>query len=351
MKTLARLFSSLAIVALCFVASAAAAENDVATPGSASSLEASWRPADAAALRAETFAFLASRKASAEALAEAEKIWPADDAPSGGELLDRVVRVAALVDERAKNTIVYCGERFDRQPVPELAELADGRTPKVIAANVQLYLVRWLAQHRLYDEALQHSAGLTPADVADPASLLFYRAVAEHHLLKIESCLTTLAALMERSDELPRRHRRLAELIQADLAGVEVDSPDHIARRMDDVGRRLALGRVGQPVRQLEDGVIESLDKLIKQIEDQQQDSSSSASATPSGTPAEQSRIMGGKGEGKVDRKDVGQASGWGDLPAKLREEALQQIGKDFPAHYREVIEEYFRRLANESSE
>ena len=35
----------------------------------------------------------------------------------------------------------------------------------------------------------------------------------------------------------------------------------------------------------------------------------------------------------------------------KQREEALQRIGDDFPAHYREVIEEYFKRLANPERE
>jgi hypothetical protein len=38
-------------------------------------------------------------------------------------------------------------------------------------------------------------------------------------------------------------------------------------------------------------------------------------------------------------------------LPAKEREEAMQQIGKDFPSHYREVIEQYFRKLASEESQ
>jgi hypothetical protein len=35
-------------------------------------------------------------------------------------------------------------------------------------------------------------------------------------------------------------------------------------------------------------------------------------------------------------------------LPAKDRQEVLQQISKDLPAHYRETIEEYFRKLARD---
>ena len=56
----------------------------------------------------------------------------------------------------------------------------------------------------------------------------------------------------------------------------------------------------------------------------------------------------GGKGPGNVDPKRLGSKSGWGNLPPKERQEALQQISKELPAHYREVIEEYFRKLAKD---
>ena len=59
---------------------------------------------------------------------------------------------------------------------------------------------------------------------------------------------------------------------------------------------------------------------------------------------------MPGKAPGDVAKKGVGHKSGWGDLPPKEREEALQQMGRDFPPHYRDAIEEYFRKLAAEQS-
>ncbi|MDX1944399.1 MAG: hypothetical protein SFU86_03255, partial [Pirellulaceae bacterium] len=67
-----------------------------------------------------------------------------------------------------------------------------------------------------------------------------------------------------------------------------------------------------------------------------------------SSSPAPDSTPMGGKGPGQVANKDIGNKSGWGDLPPKQRQEALQQIGKDFPAHYRDMIEQYFRELASD---
>jgi hypothetical protein len=52
--------------------------------------------------------------------------------------------------------------------------------------------------------------------------------------------------------------------------------------------------------------------------------------------------------KGIVDPKDLGKKSGWGNLPPKDRQEVLQQIGRELPAHFRETIEDYFKRLARD---
>jgi hypothetical protein len=119
---------------------------------------------------------------------------------------------------------------------------------------------------------------------------------------------------------------------------------------MEDIRRRLAQGRSGERVQGIENGVIESLDDLIKKIEEQMQQSQSASSAgrQQSGTPMQDSQIAEVKGPGEVEPRDIGRSAGWGDLPDKDREKALQGIGREFPSHYREVIEEYFRRLAAE---
>jgi hypothetical protein len=124
---------------------------------------------------------------------------------------------------------------------------------------------------------------------------------------------------------------------------------------MDDVRRRLAQGRTGKRVQGIENGVIESLDKLIKKLEDQMQQqqqaqSSQAPRGQPQGTPMQDSQIAELKAPGTVERRDIGRGTGWGNLPDKDREKALQDIGREFPSHYREVIEEYFRRLAAEES-
>jgi hypothetical protein len=63
------------------------------------------------------------------------------------------------------------------------------------------------------------------------------------------------------------------------------------------------------------------------------------------------SRLPSLKAPGRVDQRDIGNQAGWGNLPPKEREEALQEIGREFPAHYRQLIEQYFRDLANEPTD
>jgi hypothetical protein len=157
--------------------------------------------------------------------------------------------------------------------------------------------------------------------------------------------------LLEEPEQGPRRYAAVAKLMQEDLRQLKEESLDHIARRMDDIRRRLGLGRGDQKVRGVEDGVIKSLDKLIKQMEEQEKQAGAGAGSTVrSSRPAPDSKLIGGKGPGEVAKKEIGNKDGWGNLPPKQRDEAMQQIGREFPSHYRDVIEQYFRKLAAENS-
>jgi len=221
--------------------------------------------------------------------------------------------------------------------------------PPIGRYNLRLYYAQWLAQHSYYDEVLTVLEGITPQQVADPAALFFCRMVAYHQLVQPEESRVALARLLEQEETLPSRYLQLAQLVQRDLASLEDESLDHIARRMNDVRRRLGLGYAGDQVQMVERGVLQSLDSLIKKIEAQQQAAAASAGGSAqSARPMEDSRPAGLKAPGRVAPRDIGHQSGWGDLPPKQRQQALQQIGREFPAYYREMIEQYFRELADE---
>jgi hypothetical protein len=119
---------------------------------------------------------------------------------------------------------------------------------------------------------------------------------------------------------------------------------------MEDVERRLGLSRAGRVVRQKEDEIISMLDKLIEDLEKQCSQCQGTGSGSGNGPqrPANAPGVNGPTGPGTTNPRDA-QGRGWGNLNDKERQEALQQLGKDFPAHYRAAIEQYFRRVASDT--
>ncbi len=287
--------------------------------------------------------------------ATAEDLRPPSLAAS--RMLERLAATFALVDERVAALVDLCSKPRPLEPVAAQAWLFDPETPSLVSHNLRLLYGRWLAQENLYDEAREQLAELGPHLVVDPATLLFYQGVVFHRLLEKEAGLRALERLDHDVLDPPERYRALAGILVQDLRELEDESLDHIARRMGDVRRRLDLGRPGPKTREVEDGVIASLDKLIEELEEQarqqqqqQQQSQGGGCAAPN-SPAPDSGIFGGSGPGQTTRRDLGHTDGWGELPPKERQEAMQQIGKDFPAHYRDVVEQFFRKLAGEVSD
>ncbi len=336
---------------------------------------ATWQPADPADVKQRAFAWLEQNKAAnlprtdGATLAKATDLWSElPDQPSGTQLLACLTGTFALADRSAAGSqgrcaaglVEFCSQPKSQLLLPSVPTpdcrpwLTDPETAPFVANNMRLLYGRWLVHEALFDEALVQLSGVKPDEVVAPACLLFYQGVVYHKLLKKGAGLKAIEQLLAGQQQSPRRYAEVARLMQQDLEGLEDDTLDHIARRMDDIRRRLDLGRAGQKVRKIEDGVIESLDKLIKEEEEkrqqqqQQQQSSGSSNNSRSNRPAPDSMIIGGKGRGDVTKRKIGAEDGWGDLPAKRRQEVLQQIGREFPSHYRDVIEQYFRRLAAE---
>jgi len=318
----------------------------------AASQPAPWQAPKAEEVKKEVYAWLDGHKPDAALRAKADALWTAKPEQSSGvELLERVVQTFALADQDARRLLTLCSSRRNPKGPPPQPWRADPKMPPLVANNLRLWYGRWLVQESLYDEALEQLAGMKPEDVADPATLLFCQAVASHRLLNQEQGLDAIGRLLANAEHGPKRYAAVARLMEDELKDLKEDSLDHIARRMQDIERRLDLGRAGPKVRSVEDGVVKSLDKLIEKMEkQQQQQSAAGADNTRPQRPASDSFPMGGKGRGDVTKRNVGNKSGWGDLPPRQREEAMQQIGRQFPSHYRDVIEQYFRKLATEES-
>lgn len=251
----------------------------------------------------------------------------------------------------------FAAENFAKMDAHLSSILANGSIPAWLRSDLQLSCCRYMVHHGLYDEALQRLLPLAQESTSDPATWLFCMGVCQHHLMQRTACLETLEKLLERETELPTRYAITARLMQADIKPFKEDSLDEIARMMNDVERRLALGRAGKTVRDKEQAIVDKLDKMIDKLEQQQKEQQQqqqqknggkSKQQQPSqGNPMDDTQVAGQKGNGDVDQKDIGNGSGWGNLPPAQRQEALQNITKDMPSHFREVIEAYFKRLAS----
>ncbi len=298
--------------------------------------------------------YLDQRNASKQVRESVRTTWESEQQLRGPALLDRLMRIGGIIEPR----IASLSEKLNDPTAPavvlkELDWLAVD-VPGWMQDTIRLACARSLAQRRMYDEALETLSGLQLTQVCDPASLLFYRATCEHHLLKRKECLADARLLLEREGEIPHRFVQLAQLMAADIEPLKSDSLDEVARLMRDVERRLDLGRAGKRVRDEEDEIVKKLDKMIENIEkqmqqqQQQQQGGSSQPNQAQSQPMQDSMPAGGKGPGDVDQKDIGNRSGWGNLPPAQRQEAMQRLTEELPSHYRDVIEGYFRQLAKE---
>ena len=317
---------------------------------------ATWSIPATADVKARLDDYLATKTLDEAAKLKIEALWPDEAQPlDGGELLDRLTASLAVVEPQAAE--VVAAVRQDQVPpvAPKFEAFSNESLPPLVRDNLRLFVGRWLAQHDLVDESLEVLKDVAPDHVADPATLLFYQAVGQHRLLKKDECLAAVMKLLERESELPRRYVTLARLMEADIKPLKVDSLDEIARLMEDVRRRLALARAGKAVRDEEDQIVAKLEKMIEELEKQrqQQQQQKQQAGNPRGkrpnNPLDDSRAAELKAPGEVDPKSLGKKDGWGNLPPKQRQEVLQQIGRELPAHFRETIEEYFKRLAQDN--
>ena len=272
--------------------------------------------------------------------------------PASGDRLVDFCRQLSLMQGNFRAVFEQCQQPLTF-PLAEFPVLTDTSVPESARLNLRLLYGRWLAASMLFDESLQVLQDISPDTVVDPATLFFYRGVALHHLGRQDEALANLSLLRSNPDSVPQRFSTVAELMEEDLKATSRHQLDPVARLMDRIQIRLGHARAGTRVRKDETDVIKHLDELIDQIEKQLQASQSAAqsgggsSSSPS-NPAQDSFRAGPQGDGDVTPRELAAGGDWGNLPHKERERALQQLSKDFPSHYRDIVERYFRKLAQE---
>ncbi len=248
--------------------------------------------------------------------------------------------------------LIRAADSLDPQAVPALIALVErpGQDP-FQTNNLRAWLGRALAEQRWYDEALVQFRSVDRSLAIDPASVLFYQAVASQALLDLPAARTSLQDLLQRTSSVPPRYRTTADLMLAELGTVKEKSLDEIARLMSDSERRLDLGRAGEQVQGVQERIIANLDELIKKLEalgggGGGGGGGEGGNSNESSAPAQDSSVKGATGPGETDKRKFSKEGNWGDLPEKKQAEAKNLINRNYPAHYRQAIETYFKKLS-----
>lgn len=271
-----------------------------------------------------------------------------EEAPRTARLAAPLRTIAEVTDERIASLLAESPD----EPPGWIESIGPA------APSLRLAIAERLYAERRHDACLAWTEGLSDAEVFAPALLHYLRAVALRQTVSDEAAAAALSdyealAKDAEPDRLgaARRWVMTAMRREAERPGEELT---HVARRMRDIERRLELGPSDESTPDRQKQVLKSLDELIEELEEQrrrqQQQAARGAGGADSSSPAEESRPSELKGPGEVDRKRLVAGDDWGALSPAERERLTQEIARDYPPHYRRLIEDYFRSLAEDEA-
>jgi hypothetical protein len=278
-----------------------------------------------------------------------DAIW-AGDRP----LLDRVARTLALGDRDARRILEQARDADATAPTELPAVLKDAKKPAFYRHNLALAYARALTQRRIYEDALEAFALVEPAKVVDPASYFFFRAVCEYGLLLKEPSQKSIDRLLTDVSDAPESYRSVAALMHFAMETWKDRDLAWVARMMDSIQRRLALGRGGKMTRHMQREVLVRLEEMIKEREHP---------PTPPGPPGpndpgpgriqppnEPPQPWNPNGSGNADEKLKKTIEWIIKLPEKERATARAELLRKLPAADRVIIERYFKEITRRST-
>lgn len=323
----------------------------------------SLRGPDAAEVRSQALEWLKSvGKTDPATLAQVKDLWEADR-----PLIDKVAGTLAIGDAEAARLLAEARHPDTPAPTEVPALLRDRTRPLFYRGNLALAYGRALTGRKVYEEALESFATVKPEDVVDPASYLFHKAVCEYELMIKDRADQSIDRLLVDVVDSPERYRMVAALMHFDMMTWQEKDLGWIARKMDNIQRRLELKRGGKQTQKMQKEVLVRLDEMIKKMENDQKPSGGNGNNDgncPNGgqpgpdapgtdkSSSPQRDTQGGtaSGSGQVDMKKVKElAEVWGKLPDKERARAMRDLTLTMPARDRAVIEAYLKELAKRS--
>jgi len=318
-------------------------------------------------------------KSDAGNLAKLDTIWK----DNTRTMLDRVADSFALGDPLAAQLLNEARDPLAPAPVVLPNVFKDEKRSAFYRANIGLIYARSLINRRVYEEALDTLKIFSADQVMDPSAYLFHRAVCEHALQRKPEATKSIVRLLEEGSAIsPERYKTVAALMLVDMSSWKDKSLDDIARKMNNIERRLDIARGGPETQRQQREVLNRLDEIIKKLENQNknkkkpgdgkdgkpgdgdgdgnggecpeggdkpgQGSGPPKGANPSSSPATDSANAGGNSNGDVDQAKFKKlVAEWGRLPPAEQRRALQDLVQGMPPRHREAITNYFQRLTD----
>lgn len=196
-----------------------------------------------------------------------DALWAAKDK----SLLDKLAETFSLGDADAARVLNEAKNASASAPTALPEVLSNTKKPAFFRANLALAYARALVNRKVYEEGLETLKLVKAEQTIDPASYLFFKAVAEHGQMDKSAANETIARLLDDVPAAPERYKMVAALMHFDmLAWTEqgiLEKLAGIGRKMDNVQRRLALERGGKKTQKQQKEIVVRLDELIKELE------------------------------------------------------------------------------------
>lgn len=194
-----------------------------------------------------------------------EALW----SQSGRPVLDLVAETFALGNPEASKLLAEARNPLVPAPITVPDLLKNEKQPAFFRANLGLAYAKALSNRRVYEESLEVLRLVKPDQVVDPAAYFFHRAVAEHALLLKADANRSIVGVLEDVADAPERYKVVSVLMSADMKNWKDKDLGEIARKMDNIERRLDLSRGGPKTQKIQKEVVARLDELIKKLENQ----------------------------------------------------------------------------------
>src|SRR5262245_15704806 len=221
-------------------------------------------PASVEAARTQAAAWLkAAGKTDAASQTRFDAIWKNE----GATVLDRVVATFELGDPAVAKLLADARDPGAPAPTKTPELIRDAKGSVFFRANLGLAFARNLSNRRIHEEALETLKQFQPEQVVDPAAYLFHRAVGEHAMLLKPEATKTIERIIDDAPFSPERYKTVSMLMLLDMHAWKDKDLSSIARRMENVERRLELARGGPQTQKLQKEIVARLDELIKELE------------------------------------------------------------------------------------